>query len=389
MTILASELRQEFRRRFGGPPRAGARAPGRVNLIGEHTDYNEGLVLPCAVDRDTVVWAAPRSDRRVRVFSRELGEGGFDADRLARRGDWLDYVRGAWFALRERRIDPGGFDLALASDVPVGSGLSSSAALELALVTALDACCGPGLAARERADLAHRAESGFVGVPCGIMDPWASGLGRAGHGLRIDCRSRRVRLVPFPADRARLLVAHSGAARELAAGAYAERRAECVRALEAAQGAGLVPTGGALRDLEPADLPTLERALDATAFRRARHVVTENARVDALCRALADGDLDGAGRTLRQGMESLQRDFEVSTPELDALCELADAQPGVFGSRLTGAGFGGCTLHLVAPAQGSAVAEALAAGFARRFGRRPPVWEVHPADGASRLTLPA
>jgi galactokinase len=379
------ELRDAFAERFGGRAQAGARAPGRVNLIGEHTDYNEGLVLPCAIDRDTLALVRVRGGSSVRVFSRERAElRGFDVGAPARAGAWVDYVQGVVVALRERGAEVPGFDLALASSLPAGAGLSSSAALTVAVATALDAALGLELDAPTRARVAHRAESAFVGVPCGIMDPFASALGRRGCALRIDCRDQTVRTVALPAG-LRLLVAHSGQARALAAGGYAERRAECERALAQARRAGIAPRARALRDLGPDALPALERALDAVAFRRARHVISENARVDACCEALSAGDAARAGQLLRAGMRSLRDDFAVSTPELDALCEIADGLPGVRGSRLTGAGFGGCTLHLVSADASEAAAAALAAAFEHRFARRPPVWTCTPADGASAL----
>jgi galactokinase len=378
-------LEAEFRRRFASGPEAGARAPGRVNLIGEHTDYNDGLVLPCAIDRDTWVWLALRPGTRVRVFSREMGgEAAFDAALPQRTGGWVDHVQGVVAALAERGVEPRGFDLAVASELPPGSGLSSSAALGVAVATALDAALGLRFEPRERAALAHRSETCFVGVPCGTMDPLASALGRAGSALRIDCRSGEIESVALP--ELRLLVVDSGVRRRLVAAGYGERRDECRRALEAARRAGIAPAAArALRDLGPGDLPALERALDPVLFRRARHVLTENPRVDATALALRAGDLAAAGVCLREGMRSLREDFAVSIPELDALCEIADGLPGVHGSRLTGAGFGGCTLHLVDPARAGAAADALAQGFARRFGRRPPIWSCVASEGASAL----
>jgi galactokinase len=380
---VQTALAAEFRRRFGSAPEAAARAPGRVNLIGEHTDYNDGLVLPCAIDRDTRVLLALRPGTRVRVFSREMkGEAAFDAAHLGRSGGWVDHVQGVVAALAERGTAPRGMDLAIASELPPGAGLASSAALAVAVATALDAALGLHLAPRERAELAHRSETSFVGVPCGAMDPLASALGSAGAALRIDCRSGAIAPVPLPA--LCLLVADSRVRRRLVDGSYGDRRDECRRAFDAAQRAGLAPVGArALRDLAAADLPALERALAPPLFRRVRHVVTENARVDATARALREADLASAGACLREGMRSLRDDFEVSTPEQDALCEIADALPGVHGSRLTGAGFGGCTLHLVDPACEAAVADALVRGFARRFGRRPPLWSCLASDGAS------
>jgi galactokinase len=283
-----------------------------------------------------------------------------------------------------------GFDIAIASEVPLESGLSSSAALGLALVTALDLDADLGLGAKAGARIAHRAENGFVGVGCGVMDQLASGLGRRGCALRIDCRTLEVTPVPLPTSRLRMLIIHSGQRRALVAGAqgYGERREQCRRALAGARAAGLLPPGGtALRDLSPERLLGLEGLLDPVLFRRARHVVSENQRVEATCAALAAGDLETVGALLREGMRSLREDFEVSTPELDSLCELADGRPGVWGSRLTGAGFGGCTVHLVEPGAAEDVREAVVAGFERRFGRRPTALAVEPADGAGPLAL--
>jgi len=385
---LLAELQERFQGRFGRPPAWAVRAPGRVNLIGEHTDYNDGLVLPCAIDRDTWIVGAARDDARIRIHSREMSGDAPPAEvRVAgphdRAGDWVDYVRGAVEGVgREAGRMPPGLDLAVASEVPSESGLSSSAAFGVALVVALERAMEITLAPEARGRLAHRCESGFVGVPCGIMDPYASALGRRDHALRIDCRSEAVEAVPFPGDALRILVAHSGVRRRLATGGYGDRRAEC----EAARGAAepvLERPLASLRDVGTEDLSRLEPALEGRLFRRLRHVVTENARVDAFRAALAAGEHARAGVLLREGMASLQRDFEVSIPELDVLCEAADAAPGVLGSRLTGAGFGGCTVHLVEAAQASAAAQRLADCFEARFERRPPVFEIRPADGAS------
>jgi galactokinase len=377
---------QAFESRYGRAPQAGARAPGRVNLIGEHTDYNEGRVLPCAIDRETLVLAAARDDGRVCLVSREEGEGrAFRGDALERRGDWTDYVQAVFFALTEAGHGLGGADLWVASDVPTGSGLSSSAALGVGVAAALDALFGLGLQPLDWARAAHRGESAFVGVGCGIMDQWASALGRRGAALRIDCRTGEAQEVPIGGDVA-LLVAHSGVRRQLAKGGYGDRREECFAAFRAAREAGVAgPAARALRDLGEADLPALERALPDVLFRRARHVIRDDARVDRMADALRAGALDAAGTLLREGQASLRDDFEVSTPELDCLCEVADGLPGVYGSRLTGAGFGGCTLHLVAPEAAADAAAAIADGFERTFARRPAMLETPPSAGASHL----
>jgi galactokinase len=384
---MLAAVRERFRAQFGREAELVVRAPGRANLIGEHTDYSEGLVLPCAIDRATWVAAAPRADGRVRAVSEGWGAPGeFEAAAPQRRGEWVDYVKGPFFALGERGIRAPGLDLAVASDVPRESGLSSSAALGVAVAWTLREAAGLALGAREVAAVAHRGETGFVGVQCGIMDQFASALGRAGAALRIDCRSLETEEIPIAGGDLALLLVHSGVRRQLGAGAYGVRVAECRAALEAARSAGVAPAAAALRDLGPADLPALERALDPALFRRARHVIRENVRVDAFAAALRRGDLASAGGLLREAMESLRRDFEVSTPELDLLCEAGDAAPGCHGSRLTGAGFGGCTLHLVAPGAAASVGDRIAAAFESRFGRRPPCWVVTPSAGVETVT---
>jgi galactokinase len=380
------EAEAALRAAFGREPVWAAHAPGRVNLIGEHTDYNGGLVLPCAIDRGTVVVAAPRGDGRLRAHSASLGASGeIDPGRPVAEG-WLAYVAGVAAAFREAGLPAAGLDLAIASDLPRESGLSSSAALEVAVATLLDTAGGLGLPAARRAELAWRAETGFVGVPCGRMDQLASALGRRDHAVRIDCRDLGTRLVPLPGDRVRLLIADSGVRRRLVEGGYARRRQECEAGLAQARAAGLAPPGAATwREVPVERLPALVDRLDPVYARRARHLLGENARVDGACAALAAGDLARAGALLREGHASLRDDFEVSVPELDALCEIGDAAPGCFGSRLTGAGFGGCTIHLVEPARADAVAETLRRGFAARFGREPALLLAAVADGAAAL----
>jgi galactokinase len=380
---LRGRAADELARRFGRAPTHGARAPGRVNLIGEHTDYNDGLVLPCAIDRATVVLAAPREDARVRAASADLGaQAEFALAAPARAGDWADYVRAVAAALAEAGHALRGADLAIASDVPLGAGLSSSAALGVATTYALAGVAGVALAPPEAAELAHRAENHFAGIGCGILDQFASALGAPERALRIDCRTRVVAHIALP-PAATWLVADSGAHRELARGGYRERVAECAAALATAKRAGLAArSASALRDLGEDALPALERVLPEPLLRRARHVIRENARVDAFARALSVHDLAAAGALMRESHASLRDDYCVSTRELDVLCALGNAARGCHGSRLTGAGFGGCTLHLVERDAATAVARALEAGFAAAFGRAPRVWAVRASEGA-------
>jgi galactokinase len=381
---LANEAARALARVFGRDAELAVQAPGRVNLIGEYTDLNEGLVLPLAIDRGTVAVAARRDDALLRVHSTTLDAAcEIDTERLERRGAWGDYVAGVAAAFRAAGLAVPGLDVAIASDLPRESGLSSSASLEVAMATLFDVAGAHGLEGAARAALAHRAEQDFVGVPCGRMDQLASALGRADHALRIDCRDFAVRAVPL---RGTVLIADSGVRRQLTGGDYARRRTECEEGFAAARVAGIAaPNARAWRDVDAGALAALERALDLVLFRRARHVVTENARVDAVCAALAAGDLAAAGASLREGMASLRDDFEVSRPELDALCAIADAVPGCFGSRLTGAGFGGCTIHLVEPARAAAVADAIRAGFADRYGREPAILVARASDGAGPI----
>jgi galactokinase len=385
---LLAQAEHAFTRHFARRATLAVRAPGRVNLIGEHTDYNDGLVLPCAIDRATLVLAAPRDDGAVRAISTAQNEAvRFSLDALARAGDWADYVRAPAFALREAGQRARGADLAIASDVPLGAGLSSSAALGVATTLALAAVSEIALPLRRAADLAHHGENHFVGIGCGILDPYASALGERDRALRIDCRARSVESLPLP-PHAVWLVADSGAQRELARGGYRARVAECAAALAQAKRAGIAaPDARALRDLEPAALPALARALPEPLLRRARHVVTENARVDAFAAALGAGDLAEAGALMRESHASLRDDYAVSTPELDYLCALGAAAPGCHGSRLTGAGFGGCTLHLVDGDASESVAHSLESGFAKRFGSTPRVWRVRASEGARRIAL--
>jgi galactokinase len=363
------------------------RAPGRVNLIGEHTDYNDGFVLPMALDRDAVAAAAPRPDRRLRARSTDHPEEGeIDLDRppAPRRGTWLDYVEGTARVLEERHGRVPGADLLVAGDVPEGAGLSSSAALEMAIATALATLAGWPLDRRALALAGQAAEHRFVGTRCGIMDQLVSMQGQAGHALLIDCRSLETRPIPVHPGRAAVLVFDSGVRHRHASGEYNVRRAQCEEAV--ARLAAVLPGVRALRDVRPEDLEAHAALLPEPLRRRARHVVTEIDRTARAAAALSRGDLVAFGRMMFDSHASLRDDFEVSVPELDTLVQAARGAAGVFGSRMTGGGFGGCTVSLVEAAQVEAAGTAIATAFAMRFGRAPAWFATRASDGAGETS---
>jgi galactokinase len=339
-------------------------APGRVNLIGEHTDYNAGFVLPTPIPQRTRVALQPLGGERVIVSSRELG-GSVDY-RLGdehRRDGWPDYVMGCTAMLRRAGHRITGGELRITSDVPVGGGLASSAALEIAVLRAFREAHALAIDDVQLALLGQRAEVEFVGAPVGAMDQLASSLGTLGAALFIDLRSLKLRSIPLPA--ADLIVIDSGLHHDHAAGDYRLRRAQCD---EAARLLGVA----ALRDVTTAELAVAAR-LPPPLDRRARHVVTENARVLAAVRALEDGDLVRLGVLLREAHASLRDDFEVSLPAIDQLVDLANADPAIYGARLTGGGFGGSIVALAARDEGAVAANRIAAHYQARTGLVPQV----------------
>jgi galactokinase len=362
-----------FDKLFGRPPQASASAPGRVNLIGEHTDYNGGFVLPAPIPQQTRVQLAPRFDDVVRAAS-SSAEGVVVFFHLGQetpgRG-WLDYLQGLTQALRRRSLSLRGFDVRIESDVPLGSGLSSSASLSISLLRALRTVFGLRLDDVEMALVAQEAENHFVGAQVGIMDPMACHLCQDGGALFLDARSLEHERVPLPAD-ADLVVLHSGVVHQHAAGDYNSRRAECQRACE-------LLGVRQLRDLGPEDLPRLA-ALPAPLDRRVRHVVTENARVLAAVACLRGCDLAGLGRHFYESHFSQRDDYEVSVPAIDLLVELAQSEPDVYGARLTGGGFGGSVVLLARAGRGTDVATRLSQVYAERSGCRPLVLVPLPVE---------
>jgi galactokinase len=366
---------------YGRPDVAIVRSPGRVNLIGEHTDYNDGLVMPAAIDLEIRLAFVPTNDRRVEIELLDSGQRlGFDLDAIGDpAGTWIDYPAGVAWALVASDQPVHGFRGVLASDLPAGAGLSSSAAFELAAAWALSGGEPPVIPPMALARVTQRAENEYVGVRSGLMDQFAVSHGIAGAALRFDCRSFDWHPVRLPREVA-LVVCHSGRRRSLEGSAYNDRRADCERAVETiARAEG--PQIRALRDVDPAMLERNRDALDDTAFRRARHVVEENVRVADTERALEVGDLDTVGRLFAASHASLRDLFDVSSEALDSLVEIAASVEGVVASRLTGAGFGGCTVNLVARQSVAAFRDAVGREHPRRTGLAPRVMVVDAAQG--------
>ncbi|MGE5726282.1 MAG: galactokinase [Acidobacteriota bacterium] len=379
-----ASLADSFRERFGQTPRL-FRAPGRVNLIGEHTDYNDGFVMPAAIGLSCVVAIAEGADRRLVVHSENLQETveiELDSSRPQRRGQWSDYVQGVAVALEQNGRRLRGGNLLLQSDVPIGSGLSSSAAIEVASGLALLSNSGAELERLELARLCQRAENEFVGARVGIMDQFTACFGQAGHALLLDCRSLQYRLLPLPGE-ASLVICDSGVRHALSGGEYNARRAECetgVRLLARHR-----PQVRALRDATLAELERHRSELGDVVFRRCRHVVTENARVLQAAEALERSDLAEFGRLMGESHRSLRYDYEVSCYELDLLVELAAGRNGVYGARMTGGGFGGCTVNLVESGAVEEFRQAISAGYQQATGKTPKIYVSEAASGAEEV----
>lgn len=381
----ASRTAAAFREVYGTDPTGVWAAPGRVNLIGEHTDYNDGFVMPLALPHTTIAAAAPRADGVLRLHSGNVRGGIVElrTDRLrpASDGGWAAYPAGVLWALQEAGLPVGGADLHFDSVVPTGAGLSSSAALEVATALALDDLYGLGLAPQRLAQLAQRAENAFVGVPCGIMDQTASACCTEGHALFLDTRDLTSRQVPFDLAAAglRLLVVDTRVQHELGDGAYAERRAGCERGARALG----VP---ALRDVMYEELPqALEKLGDEADVRPlVRHIVTENRRVQDVIARLDAGDPRGIGPLLSDGHASLRDDFRISCAELDLVVETA-SEAGALGARMTGGGFGGSAIVLVEEAAAETVGKAVTEAFAATGYATPRIFPAVPGEGARRL----
>lgn len=380
---------EEFNRKFQQAPTLLAVGPGRVNLIGEHTDYNDGFVLPVAIKRDIRIALRPRQDRIVKIYSLEYDDWfEFSLDSLHYNHEklWTNYVQGVAWVLQELGIALSGFDGVISGNVPRASGLSSSAALEVATASAF-------LAASEQSNAldgvkialaAQRAENKFVGVNCGIMDQYISVLGQEGQALLIDCRSLEYTLIPVPREAA-LVIGNTKASRSLANSAYNERRRQCEEGVAILQ--SVLPNVRALRDVTSAQLEEHKGLLSEVVYRRCRHVVGENERVLQAVEALKVNDLATMGRLMNESHNSLRDDYEVSSPALDAMVNAMRSVSGVYGARLTGAGFGGCTVALVQPGREQAVMDAIFEKYPKAANIWPEVYFSQAGPGAQVLRL--
>ena len=369
---------------FGREAEVSARAPGRINLIGEHVDYQDGLVLPAAIDRHVHAWAARNGTDEVRIWSQATGgpPHRFPLGRLEPvSGDrsWANYVIGVIAKYRDAGADTGGFDIAFGSTLPPGAGMSSSAALESATALVVEALAGTGLPARERALLCQSAEHDFAGVPCGIMDQLAVNCGRPGHAMLIDCRDLDIEYLPFPTEFSTIVV-DSGVKHALADGEYARRKADC----EAAATALAIPS---LRDVGPAQIDAARDTLGGRVHRRARHVVTEMGRVRRFTQALRNNAADQIGELMAASHASLRDDYEVSCRELDELVEIALAH-GAIGSRMMGGGFGGSTVNIVRREDAGAIAEGICATYNDRHDANVSAFVVSAVAGAALESAP-
>jgi len=393
-SIKNMDLDPRFQQIYLRKPTLHVRAPGRVNLLGEHVDYNDGMVLPVALDRAVYLAAVPTGDDIVTLQALDLGEtASFCVDQVATKGDlqghplpgWALYPAGVAWALQEAGLEITGAQVAYTSQVPIGAGLSSSAAVEVAFAALWRATGGWLVDNLNLARLCQRAENHYVGVACGLMDQFASACGVEGHALYFDTRSLEWEPLPLPPETV-IVIADSGVRRSLASSAYNERRQACEQAVEILR--TYLPEITALRDVSPPEFAAYSTFLPPVVGRRAEHIVKEIARVGSAVRALQRQDAHIFGALMYAGHASLRDLYEVSTPELDALVEIARGLPGCYGARLTGAGFGGCTVNLVNEGDAKGFIQALSTAYLQRTGRQAQVFlcrasagvEVKPAD---------
>ncbi len=384
----AQEMAARFKELYGSSPEIIVRAPGRVNLIGEHTDYNDGFVFPAAIDRDVMIAASPRKDRQVRVFALNFNQSStFTLDGVQPATDtrerWSNYLRSMAWVFHEEGLGTAGMNVALLGDVPLGAGLSSSAAMLVASGLSFEASSELNIDPVRMALLAQRAEREFVGVNVGIMDMYISALGQKDHALLIDTRALTYEAVPLPKSGISIVIADTNKKRGLVDSEYNTRRAECERAVELLKAS--LPDITALRDVSAEQFNALSGSLPEITAKRARHVITEDARTLESVAALKAGNIVRFGELMNGSHESLQRDYEVSCRELDTLVQIARSIDGVYGARMTGAGFGGCTVSVVAEGAVERFLAEVPALYRKATGLNSPIYVTTAAQGAERL----
>ena len=385
MEIELEQLAGEFAERFSSTPRF-FQAPGRVNLIGEHTDYNEGFVMPFAIDRQTVVAASARDDAAISVHARDLNESAeidLNAAPKMRRGSWIDYVEGTARSVATMIGEIRGADMIIASTVPIGAGLSSSAAIEVAVGLALASLSGLEYDRQELAFAGQRAEHEFVGTRSGIMDQFTAVFARAGNAMLLDCRSLEIDYIPIADDDTGIVVIDTRVKHDLATSEYNTRREECEAGVALLK--NKLPNISSLRDVSANELAEVDDLLPDNIRRRCRHVVSENERTLAAAHAFRKADHVTAGKLMLESHRSLRDDYEVSCPELDFIVETARTVGGVYGARMTGGGFGGSTVILVAKSSVDELGSTCTREYSDRFGFEPGVYLFRAADGASAI----
>ena len=381
---LAERSAEMFAKCFGRRPRWTAAAPGRVNLIGEHTDYNDGFVLPMAIERYTTVAGDRNTKREVTLHSVTTGEtASFSVRSKVQRGEpsWSNYVRGVVAGFQERGLKISGFDAVIDSTVPFGGGVSSSAALEVATATLLESIAGEKLDPIEKALLCQRAEHQFAGVPCGIMDQFTSVLAQPDHALLLDCRSRTATPISMTDPAITVLIINSNVRHKLVDGVYASRRNQC-------ESAARILKVAALRDATLESLSDARDKMDAVVFRRARHVITENERTLEVARLIQSANWPKVGELMYASHTSLRDDYQVSCRELDTIVEIAQSmgeREGIVGCRMTGAGFGGCAVSLVRTEAVKVVARKIGESYENKTGSMPTIFSTRPAGGARMI----
>jgi galactokinase len=383
--MYPDSVEQSFRKTFGTAPAVVVRAPGRINIIGEHTDYNEGFVLPAAIDKAIWFAVSPRNDRQLRLEALDYGDAcvcSLDELQKHEKG-WPDYLLGAFSELIRAGHHIGGANVVFGGDIPVGAGLSSSAAVESGMLFALDTLYGLGIDRPGLARLAQRAENNFVGMNCGIMDMFASLMGRAQHAMRLDCRSLDTAYFNIQSNDHCFILCNSGVKHQLVDSEYNTRRRECEEGVAILKTA--YPGITHLRDVDEAMLTSEQKNLPERVYRRCRFVVEENRRVLDACAALENGDSEGLGRLLSASHRGLQYEYEVTCPETDFLADCAQQHPAVQGARQMGGGFGGCTLNLVERGAVKAFQEWMGARYRENTQRDLICYQVEITDGVGRV----